>query len=131
MEQVTYVSQKELTAQNQLLSRSWIWITPRNVWIYSRFCKRKNTSSFKIFKMKKYNNFSNYKSNKSSRVKKIQSSSWISFRGNKEPTRKVFLRWTSISKSNYRIWKIFNNLKLYKNNNLTIKKHLEYSRWMN
>ena len=81
--------------------------------------------------MKKYNNFSNYKSNKSSQIKKTQSSSWISFKENKEPTRKESLPSISISKSNYRIWKIFNNLKLYKNNNLTIKKHLEYSRWMN
>ena len=38
--------------------------------------------------MKKYNNFSNYKSNKNSQVKKIQNSSWISSKENKEQTRK-------------------------------------------
>ena len=102
-EQVIYANRKELTAQNQHLNRSWIWITHHNVWTYSRFCKRKNISSFRTFKMKKYNNFSNYKSNKSSQVKKTLSSLWISFKGNKEQTKKESLLLTSISKSNFKI----------------------------
>ena len=53
--------------------------------------------------MKKYNNSSNYKSNKSSQIKKTQSSSWISFKENKEPTRKESSPSINISKSNYRI----------------------------
>ena len=98
-----YVNLKVSTAQSQHLSRYWIWITHHNVWTYSRSCKRKNILSFRTFKMKKYNNFSNYKRNKSFQVKKTQSNSWTSFKGNKEQTKKEFLLLTSINKSNFRI----------------------------
>ena len=131
MELDIYVNLKVSIAQSQHLNRSWTWITLLNVWTYSRFYKQKNTLSSKTSKMKKYNNFSNYKRNKSSQVKTTQSNSWTSYNENKAQTKKESSPSTSTNKSNFKTLRIFSNLRLYKNNNLTIRKHLEYSRWMN